>query len=142
MSISKKDNFGRTPKQRRLGNILGLAYGGMGASMGILTPLIFNNYFSKDLIFFLAFIPIICVWIGLWAHGRLILELDEYLRYTEVKILLFALVCSLGLATAWGYLEYFWGGLPHLPMVLVLPVFYVFYALGHGIWSRGGYNGK
>ena len=142
MPVSKMDSFGRTLKQRRLGMVLGLAYGAMGASMGILTPLIFKGYIAKDLIFLFALLPIICVWIGLWAHGKLILELDEYLRYNEIKILLFALVCALGLASAWGYLEFFWGGLPHLPMVLVLPVFYVFYALGHSIWSRGEFCGK
>ena len=140
MSQSKTDKFGRTPRQRRLGTMLGLAYGAMGASMGVLTPLIFNGHIAKDLTFILAFIPISCVWVGLWAHGKLILELDEYLRYNEVKILLFAFVCALGLASAWGYLEFFWGGLPHLPMVLVLPMFYVFYALGHGIWSRGWFS--
>lgn len=142
MSDSRKDKFGRTPKQRKLGTIVGLAYGGMGASMGVLTPLAFNDYISKDIIFFLAFIPMVCVWVGLWAHGKLILELDEYLRFNEIKILLFAIVCALALATGWGYLEFFWGGLPHLPIIFVLPVFYVFYAIGHGIWSRHGLYGK
>jgi len=135
------DKHGRSPTQKKYGTILGLAYGGMGAATGTLTPLIFKGIIPEHFGAILALIPIACVWVGLWAHGKLILELDEYLRYTEIKILLFAIVCAIGLATAWGYLE-FLGNLPHMPMLFVLPVFYVFYGIGHGLWSRDSFREK
>jgi hypothetical protein len=66
-------------------------------------------------------LPAIAVFwaVGMYLHE----EEDEYLRYRLVRVSLMATAITLGLATAWGFLEQF-GTVPHIPAYYAFVIYW------------------
>ena len=66
-------------------------------------------------------LPAIAVFwaVGMYLHE----EEDEYLRYRLARVSLIATAITLGLATAWGFLEQF-GTVPHIPAYYAFVIYW------------------
>ena len=83
----------------------------------------------------LALVPAVFVFIWVWSHARYVLEVDEFVRFLQVKSMLAGWVMLMVLTTAWGFLEMF-ANAPAAPIFYVLPGFYLCYGISSIIIGR------
>lgn len=83
----------------------------------------------------LALVPALFVFVWVWSHARYVLEVDEFVRFLQVKSLLAGWVMLMVLTTAWGFLEIF-AEAPTVPIFYVLPGFYLCYGIASIIIGR------
>lgn len=92
---------------------------------------------SAYVTYFLAIIPALCVWVTLWAHGRYILETDEYDRHCQTQAVMIASAVTLTFSTGWGLLELLVEA-PKFPIFYILVLFCAAYSLSLALSGRGG----
>lgn len=83
----------------------------------------------------LAAIPVAAILGIFWAHWRFVTEIDEFLRTIQIKALLFALVCLMVTASAWGTLENL-ADAPSLDVFWLVPIFWSCYGLAALVITR------
>ncbi len=85
---------------------------------------IIEAYHPKGpLLWLLGVAPAIPVMGVIAAMGLYLMEeTDEFLRTVLIQSMLWGIGITLGLATAWGFLENV-GAVPHFPLYLIFPVF-------------------
>lgn len=105
------------------------------ASIFIIDGIIDNSANLSYLTYILALIPAVFVFIWVWSHARYVLELDEFVRFLQVKSLLAGWVMLMVITTAWGFLEIF-AQAPAIPIFYVLPGFYLCYGVAAFIIGR------
>lgn len=97
-----------------------------------------GNEAATPLAFILAVVPAIFVFIFMWAQARYVMEIDEFMRMLQVKAILWGMVITMGVTTAWGLLE-FYTPVIKVPIFFVLPTFYAVYGIASGILTKS-YN--
>lgn len=105
------------------------------ASVFIIDSIVDNMDAVTSLTYVLALVPAIFVFIWVWAHARYILEVDEFVRFLQVKSMLAGWVALMVITTAWGFLEMF-ANVPSVPIFYVLPGFYLCYGVAAVIIGR------
>lgn len=94
----------------------------------IAPELISKNGFSAPVKYLIALVPAIAIWVAIWSQTRLLRETDEYQRRLLTDASLIALAFTMAFSTGWGFLEAN-AGIPHFPLLLILPAFYLFFGL-------------
>lgn len=75
-----------------------------------------------------AVIPIVAMIAQFWAHWRYVSEIDEFLRFIQLKAAFAGLALVLTLASGWGYLE-FYAGAPEFSMFWLNPIYWIAYSI-------------
>lgn len=82
----------------------------------------------------LALIPIIPVGLALWAFLTFLSQMDELQQRIQLKAFAFAALTTGMLSFSYGLLET--AGLPHLPLVWILPTMIMLWGLSVGVLTR------
>lgn len=83
-----------------------------------------NSNLSSTVLYTLAFVPIVAIFVTFWAHWRFATEIDEFLQLIQLKGTLFGIACVMVVASGWGTLEML-ADAPRLSVFWLLPIFWI-----------------
>ncbi|MCR9136556.1 MAG: hypothetical protein NXI27_11210 [Alphaproteobacteria bacterium] len=86
-------------------------------------------------LYMLALVPVVAIFLAFWAHWRFATEVDEFLRLIQIKGTLFGIACVMIVASGWGTLETL-ADAPNLPVFWLLPIFWVAQSAATAIISK------
>jgi len=111
--------------------------GGLAAFFAVLTAVLLRLHLVHGLIVYLfAILPALPILWCLWAVARYLSEeTDEFQRRLHVEYLLWGIGGTLSITTVWGYLEDY-TRVPHLNLVYVYPIFWLFVGLAMPVVNR------
>jgi hypothetical protein len=99
-----------------------------------------SNGASPAVLVATAAVPIAALLVPFWAMWRFLTDVDEFLRFVQVKALLVGTATALTIASGWGYLEAY-AGTPALPVLWLNPIFWLGYAVAACVLTfREGYS--
>lgn len=106
-----------------------------GASSVGITQITDNMAYAPPLLYALALIPILAVLCAFWAHWRFAIEIDEFLRFIQIKATLFSVACVMVIASGWGTLEML-ADVPNLQVFWLLPIFWISHSAATVFFSK------
>ena len=75
-----------------------------------------------------ALVPVAAMLTMFWAQWRYVSEIDEFLRFIQIKAAFAALAVVMTIATGWGYLE-FYAEAPLLSIFWLNPLYWIAYSI-------------
>lgn len=111
--------------------------GALAVFFAVLTAVLLRlHLIHGPLVYLFAVLPALPILWCLWAVAQYLSEeTDEFQRRLHIEYLLWGIGGALSVTTVWGYLEDY-TRLPHLDLVYVYPIFWLFVGLAMPVVNR------
>ena len=92
-------------------------------------------FFPANAIYILTLIPVLAIFVWMWAQWRYVKELDEYLRAIQTEAMMIGLMIVTAIASGWGLMELM-TDVPRIPIFFAGPGFYLIYGIASSILAK------
>lgn len=100
-----------------------------------------KSFFPANAIYVLTLIPVLAIFVWMWAQWRYVKELDEYLRAIQTEAMMIGLMIVTAIASGWGLMELM-TDVPRIPIFFAGPGFYLIYGIASYVLAkRAGIKG-